>query len=177
MKRMLDQKTIDELQALLSKIGVENGVLFADTLAISNLVCLNGLDSLVDDEENVLFPLENNAGKVFAVNEDESGVEAVDRLIAESLPNDLWTLLDNACADDFNVGVALTNEQKENFVNFFKRINILNDRGSMLFKTYEYNDDVDNSYFYCFGHSGVNVGEYIEVNVDQNTLFASRIEH
>lgn len=86
MKRMLDQKTIDELSALLSKVSIdEDDIINFDSLKVSSallyelwLMSDNPLENVFDSEGNSLFPLENNAGKVLAVNEDEDGLVAVE---------------------------------------------------------------------------------------------------
>ena len=88
MKRMLDQKTIDELSALLSKVSVDisneeisfdsnyninMGNLFLSALYVDEI---GDIRYTLDDSP--IFPLQDNAGKVLAVNEDEDGLVAVE---------------------------------------------------------------------------------------------------
>jgi len=91
MKRMLDQKTIDELQALLSKISVDDyDIINIEGLRVGTLevnedyggtgeIYIQNLGYIVDTDENQLFPFSENAGKVLAVNEDEDGLVAVEK--------------------------------------------------------------------------------------------------
>ncbi len=80
MKRMLDQKTIDNLKALLSQVSIDDNqqVIFFDNVNFQSFLKIPSLEVIVDEEGNPLFPLENNAGKVLAVNENEDGLKAVE---------------------------------------------------------------------------------------------------
>ena len=87
MKRMLDQNTINKLKELLSKVSItdEGQIDFGDNVifigsstvidGVNDELTLENLTKLVDISAEPLFPLENNAGKVLAVNEDEDGLE------------------------------------------------------------------------------------------------------
>ena len=93
MKRMLDQKLIDQLAELSSSGGIDwvatmkslisedDGSILIDNLSIrSNLYARRIISSLLNfynEDEEPLFPLTDNAGKVLAVNADEDGLEAV----------------------------------------------------------------------------------------------------
>lgn len=80
----LTEEEMAKLNSLLSKVHVninednieflfENGVIFNSSLYIGDITSLK--NNINDDEQ--LIPLENNAGKVFVVNETEDGLEAV----------------------------------------------------------------------------------------------------
>ena len=83
MKRMLDQKTIDELKVLLSKISYSSGNIKVSSLVVEDVLFAGQINCDLEDfydsaEETHLFPLTGNAGKVLAVNEDEDGLEAIE---------------------------------------------------------------------------------------------------
>ena len=134
MKRMITQELIDYLASLsesqlndiLEKVSFdEYGVLHIDASVVVNELSIEEDGGLLyvylsqfvnPDNGNPLFPLENNAGKVLAVNEDEEG------LVAVAKGYDIDNI--NFGNDDFGSGKlpqtnqsSLTTEQEEDFYN------------------------------------------------------------
>ena len=108
MKRMLDQKLIDLVSQLsqeeLSWLAQMKELISVDNTSITfnNEVVLDiaAITNNAREEEEPLFPLSDNAGKVLAVNQDEDGLVAVEKgtLLYKhelEIDGDDFTLVDN----------------------------------------------------------------------------------
>ena len=167
MKRMLDQKTIDELQALLSKVNIEDDNLVFGNVKIGTLditdecyVKISQFYNNNSEDFDPIFPLEDNAGKVLAVNEDEDGLEAKDLFagFTHSL-NELDPTLKTLCE------TAMAEQQPQTCTQAqWNNIKALLDK-SLYFHYGDWNmlklvdDGIDN---YVFGSAHFNVGASLE---------------
>lgn len=86
MKRMITQNLIDYIEKFKSKVGFndDDAVSLAD-IEITGDISVKASKIINLETENALFPLEDNAGKVLIVNNDEDGVEASDELELASI--------------------------------------------------------------------------------------------
>lgn len=79
----LNDELVEKLSDLLSNVSIDEdnyvhiqGLITSSLEVDDTLYIDGGLTQLQDENGEFLFPLENNAGKVLMVNEDETGFEA-----------------------------------------------------------------------------------------------------
>lgn len=78
MRRMISQHLQEVLEMLAEKISkTDDGALSVYDAEVRNAFSVNASKIINLETEQELFPLENNTGKVLAVNEDEDGFVAV----------------------------------------------------------------------------------------------------
>lgn len=80
----------------LSKINVnDDGAVSVNDLEVRNEMFVNVTKMINLDTENILFPLEHNAGKILEINDDEDGFNAI-------CPSSLTLLSSSKVLDDLN---------------------------------------------------------------------------